>query len=566
MGPLHSISGRPLARPLAWRAALMATALAAAPATHAQSLPSVVLEQLEISEGLAGFGGDLDPIDAFGYAVETLGDLDGDGVPDLAVGTNLDDDGGNFTGAVWILFLNPDGTVKAEQKISALAGGFGGTLLPGDRFGSGVASLGDLDGDGVIDLAVGTSFADTFGFSSGAIWILLLNADGTVKSELEISGNTPALVGLIPFNARFGRSLEALGDLNGDGVTELAVGAWKDAGGATLVLFLDSAGSVQSATKIAAGQSGLDADVAVNFGTGIAALGDLDGDGVRDMAVGANGADDWRGEVWVLFLNSDGTVKQHQRIAQDSGGFGGALDPDDLFGTSLGTLPDRDGDGAPELVVGAVWDDDGSANAGAAWILALEPDGRVDSWQKISETSGGFSGGLTSSEFFGGGLAAIDTDADGQFSLAVGAGNDNDFIGAPETGSVWVLSLNPALWREHGLELAGAGGPPRLAGSGALTANAPTRLELSGAGAGLTAAFVLGLSALEVPFKGGAMFPFPDSISSLMLTDGLGQLSLDGAWPAGVPAGVSFFSQVWVVDPTGPFGLSASNGVSGRTP
>jgi hypothetical protein len=61
----------------------------------------------------------------------SLGDLDGDGVGDLAVGADLDDDGGLDRGAVWILFLNPNGTVKSHQKISDTQGGFTGTLDEG---------------------------------------------------------------------------------------------------------------------------------------------------------------------------------------------------------------------------------------------------------------------------------------------------------------------------------------------------------------------------------------------------------------------------------------------------
>jgi hypothetical protein len=64
------------------------------------------------------------------------------------VGAIGDDDGGN-RGAVYILFLSPDGTVKAEQKISDTAGNFQGVLDNGDRFGSSVAALGDLNGDGI---------------------------------------------------------------------------------------------------------------------------------------------------------------------------------------------------------------------------------------------------------------------------------------------------------------------------------------------------------------------------------------------------------------------------------
>ena len=84
-----------------------------------------------------------------------VGDLDGDGVTDLAVGAYCDDDGGTNRGAVWMLFLNADGTVKAHQKISDTEGNFTGMLDDGDCFGCSVASVGDLDGDGVTDLAVG---------------------------------------------------------------------------------------------------------------------------------------------------------------------------------------------------------------------------------------------------------------------------------------------------------------------------------------------------------------------------------------------------------------------------
>ena len=81
--------------------------------------------------------------------------FDSDSVTDLAVGAGGDDDGGVNAGAVWILFMNTDGTVASEQKISNTAGGFGGVLDSGDNFGRDVANIGDLDGDGVTDLAVG---------------------------------------------------------------------------------------------------------------------------------------------------------------------------------------------------------------------------------------------------------------------------------------------------------------------------------------------------------------------------------------------------------------------------
>ena len=88
----------------------------------------------------------LDDGDAFGSAVAPLGDLDGNGVPDLAVGAFMDDDegvdnGGSNSGAVWILFLRTDGTVKSRQKISATEGLFGGVLNRDNLFGISVAPL-----------------------------------------------------------------------------------------------------------------------------------------------------------------------------------------------------------------------------------------------------------------------------------------------------------------------------------------------------------------------------------------------------------------------------------------
>ena len=128
-------------------------------------------------------------------SVSSLGDLDGDGVTDLAVGAHLDDTGGSDRGAVHVLLMNSDGTVKSSQKIAHDVGG-GPTLANGDRFGRSVSSLGDLDGDGVSDLAVGARGDDTGGSGRGAVHVLLMNSDGTAKSSQKIAhdvGGGPTL-------------------------------------------------------------------------------------------------------------------------------------------------------------------------------------------------------------------------------------------------------------------------------------------------------------------------------------------------------------------------------------
>src|SRR5690349_9271649 len=75
------------------------------------------------------------------------------------------------------------GTVGSFQKISPSTGGLGSVLGSGDEFSFSMGSIGDLNGDGVPDLAVGAPFDDTGGSDRGAVWILFLNANGTVKAK-----------------------------------------------------------------------------------------------------------------------------------------------------------------------------------------------------------------------------------------------------------------------------------------------------------------------------------------------------------------------------------------------
>jgi CSLREA domain-containing protein len=400
----------------------------------------------------------LNHLDEFGHSVANLGDLDGDGVTDLAVGARLDDDGGSDRGAAWILFLNPDSTIKAAQKISDTAGDLsgvlnsGGVLDDGDSFGASVTNLRDLDGDGVTDLAVGAIRDDDGGPDRGAVRILFLNTNGTVKHHQKISDTEGGFSEALANTDFFGRSVASLGDLDRDGITDLAVGASQNnAGGvnrgAIWILFLNANGTVKAEQKISTATGGFTGVLDDNdfFGISIAKLGDLDRDGVTELAVGARLDDDGgsdRGAVWILFLNTNGTVKVERKISQTVGGFGGVLDDDDRFGIATASLGDLDGDGVPDVAVGAIADDDGGTDRGAVWILFLNVDGTVKAQQKISSTAGGFSGSLNNSGDFGISAASLgDLDGDGVTELAVGA--VTAFDGGVYPGAVWVLFLAP---------------------------------------------------------------------------------------------------------------------------
>jgi len=539
------------------------------PSASAQS-PGTVAYDIQITSGRGGFTGALDAGESFGSAVTAIGDFDGNGVTDIVVGAQYDDDGGSLKGALWVLFLDIDSSVASFQKISAASGGFG--TEPGALgLGAALACLGDLDGDGVTDIAAGTPSA-TVGTvsSSGGVWILFMKPDGTVRSLQPIGAATGGFGGALDLQDHFGSALAPLGDIDGDGVMDLAVGADQDDdgafnSGALWILFLNRDGTVKSQQKVSETQGGFGGGIEANdyFGGSVAALDDLDGDGVPELAVGAfSGGGFGTGVVWVLFLAADGTVKSQHEI--------GTLEVPDLvvgdyFGRGVTAIGDLDGDGRRELAVGASRDDEtGFGDYGCVRILFLDDSGEVTGLQKISQFEGGFGGTLGSQAGFGWSLADPgDLDGDGATDLVVGApgGASNPLT----DGEAWLLFLvhGPWTWLDHAL--GGSLGTPSLIGSGAPLAGEPVTLDLAHAAPSSITTLVIGTDTLFAPLKGGVLVPLPVALAPAV-TDTGGALSLSATWPSGLPPGLTIYLQHWIVDATAPQGFAVSNAVSATTP
>ena len=181
------------------------------------------------------------------------------------------------------------------------------------------------------------------------------------------------------------------------------------------------------------------------FGRAAASIGDLDGDGVGDFAVGALGDDDNvpgqvldYGACWILFMNRNGTVKSHYKISRSSAGL--PLDPADEWGRAVRELGDWDLDGIPDIMVGTCYDDDNGTDKGAFYMLMLNRNGSVKSWKKISEISGGFTGDLDPDDQFGRGIRMLgDLDLDGVPEIGCGSIRDDD--GGNNRGAYWILFM-----------------------------------------------------------------------------------------------------------------------------
>ena len=493
-------------------------------------------------------------------AIVTLGDLNSDGVPDLAV----------------------SGVVDVVVRV--ISGADGGVLQTihgaGTGFGTALAAPGDLTGDGLPDLVVGSP-------GSGLVQFIDL-ASGEVFDE--VTGGALVLIGL-------GTSLAVLPDLDGDGVAELAAGApgglSPDSHGTVLLISgatRDMLGALRSPKLVLPGPD--------HFGYALARAGDHDGDGLDDLLVGQPGLFVFGGPGSVYVYGSGGLLAPG--AVQPLRTYAGAVAD---FGKAVASPGDVDGDGTPDVLIGAPMGLEQPTNEGQAVLLSGADGSTIHVLDPSCPTYA-----------FGTGVAAPgDLDLDGVPDLLVGgpgvflftelgraqvySGATGDtlyeFTGASSllggfgqmvadlgdlTGDgvhEFAIAGSPdeplrvysaqGVWTELGMALAGAAGEARMTGSGYLQGDDSFQIRVEQAPPSAPAVLFVGFGFGATPFLGGVMLPEWVATAEGLTTRPNGTLWLSGRWPPDAPS-AAFYTQMWFVDPSGPQGASASNGLKAHAP
>lgn len=351
----------------------------------------------------------------FGWFIDELGDVNGDGFADILTSSP-------HVAPYGVHYVHSGADGSLIRKVDGEA--HSGT----GQYGISLAGFGDLNGDGVPDYGVGNPQFAVLGSGDGKVYVY----DGAIGAELYTIPHEDE-------DAEHGTSLANAGDVDGDGIDDILVGApdTEDpvSGNKVGAVFVYSGASGSLLLRVDAPAAGV-----INFGRATAGPGDVDGDGTPDLLVGCREyLQSFTGSVF-LMSGADGSLLQRWN----------GFDQDDWYGRAVAGPGDVDGDGVPDLLTSAPRWDSGpntlDTNRGKVLLYSGADYSLLQEWE-----------GTEIEMRFGSSIGAVgDTDQDGRANVLFGA--SGEAVSFSAQGSVSVHAFRDWLYPDADVVANSTGG------------------------------------------------------------------------------------------------------------
>ncbi len=414
-----------------------------------------------------------------GRAISRAGDFNNDGIDDLIIGAPI---GNRATGPNGGIVVSGEGFVvfgrstafPANINLGALNGSNGFSIQPEAQtlLGISVGAAGDFNGDGVDDLLIGGSTFDirtpgnpTIG-NVGATYVVFgfsnANAIPPALSLSNLSGIGVRFVGIDAFDLS-GGSVSGVGDVNGDNIDDIIIGASQfvptntDRSGEAYVVYGNTSLPTTMSLSDLDGSNGFvlnGVQTGDHAGSSVSGAGDINGDGRADLLIGADhqninegflGGANNDGAAYVVFGRDSFPASFELADLNGTNGFSmTGRDGGDFFGISVSGVGDANGDGFDDVLVGAEGGDPNGNAAGESYLIlgrntGFPADLSLSSGSGVTVINGVDGGDLSGADV----AAAGDLNNDGRADLLIGAERADP--GGALTGAAYVVFGDPMI-------------------------------------------------------------------------------------------------------------------------